>query len=112
MAMPMRQALRQMPAKVGRAGAARGEAARDLASDEACGPRHEPKGTGLAQPTSLVEAALTRENYGFRHGRRAQDPVLAARAHVQSGRRIVVGVDLEKYFDRVNHDVLIVRLQV
>jgi group II intron reverse transcriptase/maturase len=37
--------------------------------------------------------------------------VLAAQSHVQSGRRIVVDVDLEKFFDRVNHDILIDRLR-
>jgi group II intron reverse transcriptase/maturase len=37
--------------------------------------------------------------------------VLAAQSYVQSGRRIVVDVDLEKFFDRVNHDILIDRLQ-
>lgn len=37
--------------------------------------------------------------------------MLAAQRHVQDGYRIVVDVDLEKFFDRVNHDVLIDRLQ-
>lgn len=44
-------------------------------------------------------------SYGFRPGRRAQDAVRQARAYVQEGRRYVVDVDLEKFFDRVNHDV-------
>ncbi|EGD06449.1 group II intron reverse transcriptase/maturase [Burkholderia pseudomultivorans] len=200
--MPTQQARRQMPARAGRAVAARGEAAREAVSDEACGSRHETRDTGSA----LLEAALTRENlrqafrrvrankgapgvdgldidqtarhlvtawpaireqllrgayrpmpvrrvtipkpdggerelgiptvtdrliqqallqvlqpvleptfsehsYGFRPGRRAHDAVLAAQSYVQSGRRIVVDVDLEKFFDRVNHDILIDRLQ-
>ncbi|AOI88874.1 group II intron reverse transcriptase/maturase [Burkholderia pseudomultivorans] len=199
--MPTQQARRQMPARAGRAVAARGEAAREAVSDEACGSRHETRDTGSA----LLEAALTRENlrqafrrvrankgapgvdgldidqtarhlvtawpaireqllrgayrpmpvrrvtipkpdggerelgiptvtdrliqqallqvlqpvleptfsehsYGFRPGRRAHDAVLAAQSYVQSGRRIVVDVDLEKFFDRV-HDILIDRLQ-
>jgi RNA-directed DNA polymerase len=33
------------------------------------------------------------------------------KSHVQSGRRVVVDVDLEKFFDRVNHDILIDRLR-
>jgi RNA-directed DNA polymerase len=194
--------VRQMPVQTGRAGVARGEAARVPTSDEACCPRHESGGTGSA----LLEAVLTRENlkqafkrvrankgaagvdgldidqtsrhlvtawpaireqllkgtyrpspvrrvtipkpdggerelgiptvtdrliqqallqvlqpvldptfsehsYGFRPGRRAHDAVLAAQSYVQSGRRIVVDVDLEKFFDRVNHDILIDRLQ-
>jgi len=202
--MSMPQALRQMPAQAGRAGAARGETACEPASDEACDPRHEPSDTGNPHAT-LLHAAFTRENlqralkrvrankgaagvdgldidqtakhlitawpaireqlmagtyrpspvqrvliskpeggerelgiptvtdrliqqallqvlqpildptfsehsYGFRPGRRAHDAVLAAQAHVQSGRRIVVDVDLEKFFDRVNHDILIDRL--
>jgi RNA-directed DNA polymerase len=191
-----------MPAPAGRAVAARGEAAREAVSDEACGSRHEPTNTGSA----LLRAALTRENlrqalkrvrankgapgvdgldidqtarhlvstwpaireqllrgtyrpmpvrrvaipkpdggerelgiptvtdrliqqallqvlqpildptfsehsYGFRPGRRAHDAVLAAQSYVQSGRQVVVDVDLEKFFDRVNHDILINRLQ-
>ena len=201
-AMLMQQAKRQMPAQAGRAGVARGEAARDPASDEAGCPRHDTQSTGSA----LLIAALTRENlqrafkrvkankgasgvdgldiiqtgrhlvtawpvireqllsgtyrpspvrrvtipkpdggerelgiptvtdrliqqallqvlqpildptfsehsYGFRPGRRAHDAILTAQSYVQSGRRIVVDVDLEKFFDRVNHDILIDRLQ-
>ena len=49
-------------------------------------------------------------SYGFRPGRRAHDAVRRAQAHVQDGRRFVVDVDLEKFFDRVNHDVLMGRL--
>jgi RNA-directed DNA polymerase len=202
--MSMPEAMRQMPAQAGRTGAARGEAAREPASDEANGPRHEPSDTGKPG-AALLHAALARENlrrafkrmranrgaagvdgldinqtaehlssawpaireqllagtylpspvrrvlipkpdggehelgiptvmdrliqqallqvlqpildptfsehsYGFRPGRRAQDAVLAAQVHVQAGRRIVVDVDLEKFFDRVNHDILIDRL--
>jgi RNA-directed DNA polymerase len=200
--MSMQNAMRQMPAPAGRAGVARGEAARDPVSDEAGCPRDDTESTGSA----LLMVALTRENlqrafkrvrankgaagvdgldidqtarrlvttwpaireqllrgtyrpspvrrvtipkpdggerelgiptvtdrliqqallqvlqpildptfsehsYGFRPGRRAHDAVLAAQSHVQSGRRIVVDVDLEKFFDRVNHDILIDRLR-
>jgi group II intron reverse transcriptase/maturase len=49
-------------------------------------------------------------SYGFRPGRNAHEAVLAAQAYVESGRRIVVDVDLEKFFDRVNHDILMDRL--
>jgi Retron-type reverse transcriptase len=45
-------------------------------------------------------------SFGFRPGRRAHDAVRRARAYIQGGRRYVVDVDLEKFFDRVNHDVL------
>jgi RNA-directed DNA polymerase len=202
--MSMSEAMRQMPARAGRAGSKRGEAARELASDEAKGPRQEPSDMGKPR-AALLHAAFTRENlqrafkrvkankgaagvdgldidqtakhlvtawpdireqllsgtyrpspvrrvtipkpdggerelgiptvvdrliqqallqvlqpildpafseysYGFRPGRRAHDAVLAAQAHVQSGLRVVVDVDLEKFFDRVNHDILIDRL--
>ncbi len=200
----MSQAMRQMPARAGRTGAAGGEAGREPASDEACGPRRDPNDAGNPH-AALLHAAFTRENlqralkrvrankgaagvdgldinqtvkhlitawpairerllsgryrpspvrrvtipkpdggerelgiptvvdrliqqallqvlqpivdpkfskhsYGFRPGRRAHDAVLAAQAYVQSGRRVVVDVDLAKFFDRVNHDILIDRL--
>ena len=206
----MSKAMRQMPGQPGRASVASGEAASDLASDEACGPPLEHPRTGSAKQLSgtggLLEAALTRQNlqaawkrvkankgaagvdgldieqtahvlqtswpdirqallagsyrpspvrkvlipkpdgsrrelgiptvidrliqqallqvlqplidptfsehsHGFRPGRRAHDAVKAARAYVQSGKRVVVDVDLAKFFDRVNHDILIDRLK-
>lgn len=206
----MSKAMRQMSERSGRVGVARGEAARDPASDEAGGPPREHPATGSATLKAgtggLLQAALTRENlqaawkrvkankgaagvdgldieqtaellrtdwpaigqtllagtyrpapvrramipkpdgsqrelgiptvldrliqqallqvlqplidkslsehsHGFRPGRRATDAVKAARAYVQSGKRVVVDVDLAKFFDRVNHDILIDRLQ-
>jgi RNA-directed DNA polymerase len=59
----------------------------------------------------VLDPTFSEHSYGFRPGRRAQDAVLAAQAHVRSGRQIVVDVDLEKFFDRVNHDILIDRLR-
>ncbi|HEX9119476.1 MAG TPA: group II intron reverse transcriptase/maturase [Terriglobales bacterium] len=59
----------------------------------------------------ILDPTFSKHSHGFRPGRRAHDAVLAAQAHVQSGRRIVVDVDLEKFFDRVNHDILIDRLR-
>jgi len=49
-------------------------------------------------------------SYGFRPGRRAHDAVRRARGYIQAGRRWVVDVDLERFFDRVNHDVLMGKL--
>lgn len=49
-------------------------------------------------------------SYGFRPGRSAHDAVRAAQRYIQSGRRWVADVDLAKFFDRVNHDVLMERL--
>lgn len=59
----------------------------------------------------LLDPGFSEHSYGFRPGRSAHDAVLAARSYVQSGCRIVVDVDLEKFFDRVNHDILIDRLR-
>ncbi len=59
----------------------------------------------------ILDPTFSEHSYGFRPGRSAHDAVLAAQSYVQSGRRIVVDVDLEKFFDRVNHDILIDRLQ-
>ena len=59
----------------------------------------------------ILDPTFSEHSYGFRPGRRAQDAVLAAQSYVQSGRRVVVDVDLEKFFDRVNHDILMDRLQ-
>lgn len=59
----------------------------------------------------LLDPTFSEHSYGFRPGRRAHDAILAAQAYVQTGRRIVVDVDLEKFFDRVNHDILIDRLR-
>ncbi|MGH8631208.1 MAG: group II intron reverse transcriptase/maturase, partial [Burkholderiales bacterium] len=58
----------------------------------------------------LIDPTFSEHSYGFRPGRRAQDAVLQAQRHVQEGYRIVVDVDLEKFFDRVNHDILMDRL--
>jgi RNA-directed DNA polymerase len=59
----------------------------------------------------ILDPTFSEHSYGFRPGRRAHDAVLTAQSYVQSGRRVVVDVDLEKFFDRVNHDILIDRLQ-
>jgi group II intron reverse transcriptase/maturase len=53
-----------------------------------------------------IDPTFSDSSYGFRPGRRAQDAVCQAQRYVQSGRRWVVDVDLEKFFDRVNHDIL------
>ena len=59
----------------------------------------------------LIDPTFSDHSYGFRPGRRAHDAVLRAQGYLQAGRRMVVDVDLEKFFDRVNHDVLMNRLE-
>jgi group II intron reverse transcriptase/maturase len=58
----------------------------------------------------LIDPTFSDLSHGLRPGRRARGAVLAAQQHVQDGYRIVVDVDLSKFFDRVNHDILIDRL--
>ena len=59
----------------------------------------------------MIDPGFSEHSYGFRPGRRAHDAVLAAQSYIQSGRKIVVDVDLEKFFDRVNHDILMDRVR-
>jgi RNA-directed DNA polymerase len=59
----------------------------------------------------LIDPTFSEHSHGFRPGRRAHDAVKAARAYVQSGKRVVVDVDLAKFFDRINHDILVDRLK-
>jgi group II intron reverse transcriptase/maturase len=57
-----------------------------------------------------LDPSFSQHSYGFRPGRRAHDAVRAAQRFIQEGRRWVVDVDLEAFFDRVNHDVLMSQL--
>jgi group II intron reverse transcriptase/maturase len=57
------------------------------------------------------DPTFSEHSYGFRPGRRAHGAVYEAQRYIQQGRRWVVDVDLEKFFDRVNHDVLMGRLE-
>ena len=58
----------------------------------------------------LIDPTFSEHSHGFRPGRSAHGAVLEAQAYVQAGCRIVVDVDLEKFVDRVNHDILMDRL--
>ena len=58
----------------------------------------------------LIDPTFSEFSYGFRPGRSAHDAVRQAQHYVQEGFQIVVDVDLEKFFDRVNHDILMDRL--
>ncbi len=56
------------------------------------------------------DPTFSRHSYGFRPGKSAHDAIKAAQRFIQDGRRWVVDIDLERFFDRVNHDVLLGRL--
>ena len=58
----------------------------------------------------IFEPVFSDSSYGFRPGRSAGQAVQAARDHVRSGRHWVVDMDLAKFFDRVNHDLLMARV--
>lgn len=58
----------------------------------------------------LFDPTFSGSSFGFRPGRSTHDAVRRAREHIATGHRWVVDIDLEKFFDRVNHDVLMARL--
>ena len=58
----------------------------------------------------LFEEGFSNHSYGFRPGRSATQAVQQARSYIEEGRRWVVDTDLEKFFDRVNHDILMSRV--
>ncbi|MFC1679523.1 group II intron reverse transcriptase/maturase [Elusimicrobiota bacterium] len=59
--------------------------------------------------TPVFDPTFSESSYGYRPGRSAHDAVSAGRGHVEAGYRWVVDLDVEKFFDRVNHDVLMAR---
>lgn len=59
----------------------------------------------------MFDPTFSEHSHGFRPGRNAHDAVCEAQRYIQAGNRVVVDVDLEKFFDRVNHDVLMGRLE-
>ena len=58
----------------------------------------------------LLDPTFSEWSYGFRPGRNAHQALRQAQEYVADGREIVVDLDLEKFFDRVNHDILMSRL--
>ncbi|TDF78009.1 group II intron reverse transcriptase/maturase [Pseudomonas sp. H9] len=58
------------------------------------------------QLTPIFDPLFSDYSYGFRPGRSAHQAVETARSHVEAGHRWCVELDLEKFFDRVNHDRL------
>jgi len=58
----------------------------------------------------ILDPTFSKSSYGFRPNRNAHQALKQAQKYVQEGRDIVVDIDIEKFFDRVNHDVLMSRL--
>jgi RNA-directed DNA polymerase len=58
----------------------------------------------------LLDPTFSASSFGFRPGRGAHDALAQASRYVAEGRTIVVDLDLEKFFDRVNHDMLMSRM--
>lgn len=60
--------------------------------------------------TPIFDPTFSEDSYGFRPGRSAHDAVRRVREHMAAGYRWVVDLDIEQFFDRVNHDVLMARV--
>lgn len=60
--------------------------------------------------TPIFEPLFSEHSYGFRPGRSAQDAVQAAQQYAQEGKDWVVDLDITKFFDQVNHDILMGRV--
>lgn len=60
--------------------------------------------------TPIFDPTFSESSFGFRPGRKAHDAVKRARQYVEEGHTWVVDIDLEKFFDRVNHDKLMARV--
>lgn len=65
----------------------------------------------LQQLTPIFDPLFSDYSYGFRPGRSAHQAIKTARDHVAAGHRWCVELDLEKFFDRVNHDVLMAKVE-
>jgi RNA-directed DNA polymerase len=60
--------------------------------------------------TPILDAGFSQHSYGFRPGRSAQDAVRVAQRYAQGGKDWVVDLDITKFFDHVNHDILMGRI--
>ena len=60
--------------------------------------------------TPVFDPTFSESSFGYRPGRSAQDAAATGRRHVEAGFRWVVDMDVEKFFDRVNHDVVMARV--
>jgi group II intron reverse transcriptase/maturase len=60
--------------------------------------------------TAIFDPMFSEHSYGFRPGRSAQDAMRAAQQYAQGGKDWVVDIDITKFFDHVNHDILLGRI--
>jgi RNA-directed DNA polymerase len=60
--------------------------------------------------TPIFDPQFSSSSFGFRPGRSAHDAIKQAQSYVKLGKRFVVDIDLEKFFDKVNHDMLMARI--
>ena len=60
--------------------------------------------------TPILDPQMSESSYGFRPNRSAHQALKAGSAYVEDGYTIAVDLDLEKFFDKVNHDILMSRL--
>jgi group II intron reverse transcriptase/maturase len=64
----------------------------------------------LQAMTPVFEPGFSEHSYGFRPGRSAHEAVVAAKGYAEQGRDWVVDIDIAKFFDHVNHDILMGRI--
>jgi group II intron reverse transcriptase/maturase len=60
--------------------------------------------------TPIFDPGFSEHSFGFRPGRSAHDAVRAAQKYVQGGKEWAVDLDISKFFDHVNHDILMGRI--
>jgi RNA-directed DNA polymerase len=64
----------------------------------------------LQELQRIFDPTFSEQSYGFRPGRKAHDAVRAAQGYVRAGQDWVVDMDIAKFFDHVNHDILMTRI--
>jgi RNA-directed DNA polymerase len=60
--------------------------------------------------TPLFDPMFSQDSFGFRPGKSAHQAILKAKSYVMEGKRWVVDIDIEQFFDRVNHDILMAKV--
>jgi RNA-directed DNA polymerase len=60
--------------------------------------------------TPILDPNFSEHSYGFRPGRKVQDAMRAAQQYAREGKDWVVDIDITKFFDQVNHDILMGRM--